>query len=66
MELIHFDAETEGDLNEELKKRKIDFVDVVSVETRKLNSAMNEGSANFVEEGVIFRVWYWYRSDLIT
>jgi len=66
MILTHFDAKTVDSLNEELVKRSIDFVDVVSVETRKLNPAMNEGSANFVEEEVIFRVWYWYRSDLIT
>lgn len=59
MQLIHFDAGSEDEINSELLAREIDYVDVVNVETYYL-------CGDNKEEYPHFRVWYWYRSDLIT
>ncbi len=53
MQLIHFDVDSRDEINSTLLEREIDYVDVINVET--LNATAPP----------VFRVWYWYRSDLI-
>ena len=55
MQLIHFDVESEEELNAELESRGIDYTMVQNVE-----------SYFHSDERDVLRVWYWYQSELIT
>ncbi len=62
--LIHFDVETEEEINTELVSRKIELMNVVNVETHYESHKGEEGK--WITKKKLLRVWYWHISNLIT